>query len=53
MKTRIFLLISAVALVTLSFTFASRNTVKVEKTSAPTTAQYSEPVGGFVSEDKL
>lgn len=53
MKTRIILLISAVAVVTLSFTFASRNVNKAEKTSATTTVHHDEPVGGFVSEDKL
>lgn len=53
MKSRIILLISAVAVVTLSFTFASRNVNNTEKTSATTPVHHDEPVGGFVSEDKL
>lgn len=49
MKTKTFILLAIVAVVTLSFTFASkRSELKAE---AATTS--NEPIGGFVSEDKF
>lgn len=49
MKIKTFILLAIVAVVTLSFTFASRkNEVKKEKTT-----QVNEPIGGFVSESSF
>ena len=52
MKTKSLILVAASAIVTLSFTFVS--TSKIEKDKADKAkATYSEPIGGFASEDKL
>ena len=54
MKTKILMLIGLVAVVTLSFTFSNSN--QQEKKNSVKTAEFrknSEPVGGFISEDKL
>lgn len=49
MKFKTLILLAIVAVVTLSFTFASnRNEVKAEKT-----ASAQEPIGGFVSESSF
>jgi hypothetical protein len=48
MKTRITLLIAAVALVTLSFTFASVENPATKESNKSTSASVSEPVGGLV-----
>ena len=57
MKTKSLILIAFVAIITLSFSFAASN--RTEKISVKETATTSidqhanEPVGGFISEDKL
>lgn len=52
MKTKTIILIAISAIVTLSFTFAS-----VKKSNEPkqesTHQSHGEPIGGFVSEDKI
>jgi hypothetical protein len=54
MKTKLTIILALVALVTLSFTFASNNKQVAVKKSAETTQQANdEPAGGFVSEDKF
>ena len=56
MKTRVILLIALSAIITLSFTFVSVNKKDkaVATTEAKSTAKSdSEPIGGFLSEDKL
>jgi hypothetical protein len=54
MKTKLIILIAISAVLTFSFTFStstkSENVVKAEPT---TTTVYSEPAGGFISEDKF
>lgn len=50
MKTKITLLISAVALVTLSFTFANIDS-PAPKTPEKVAATASEPIGGFMADD--
>lgn len=51
MKAKIILLVAAAAVVTVSF--ASVNRPEVAKTKATEIKAESEPVGGFVIEDKL
>ena len=53
MKTRILLFLAVSAVVTLSFTFASVSTSKNEKVETTSQTPPNEPVGGFISEDKL
>jgi cell division protein FtsX len=53
MKFRTIILIAFVALVTVSFTFATVNNVttsKAEQTSSTSSEGHDAPVGGFVSE---
>lgn len=51
MKTKTLLIIAVVALVTLSFTFASK---KAQVKTAPVAKESNqESIGGFVSEDKF
>ena len=53
MKTKLTLVIAAVALLTLSFTFASVKEpikTKVDSSLSPTISQ-TEPVGGLIAED--
>jgi len=52
MKTKIFLLIAGVAVVTLSFTFASTSRVEQKQVVTTSTAAANEPAGGFTLEDK-
>lgn len=51
MKTKITLLIGAVALVTLSFTFASIDAPLKKDSQKMSNISVSEPVGGFISDD--
>ena len=51
MKTKIILLIGAVALVTLSFTFASVNKPLNKETKNITNINVSEPVGGLFADE--
>jgi hypothetical protein len=57
MKTKTLILIAFAAIITLSFSFAT--TSRSEKVSVKETAittsrqQTNEPIGGFISEDKL
>ena len=57
MKTKTLILIAFAAIITLSFSFAATN--RTEKISVKETAttqidqHNNEPVGGFISEDKL
>ena len=54
MKTKTLLFIGAVAIVTLSFTFASVNREHKKEVKETTVGNsYTEPAGGFVSEDKI
>ena len=53
MKTKIILFLALSAIVTLSFTFASVKTDKKAKVEPTSQNISSEPVGGFISEDKL
>ena len=52
MKTRIFLLIAAAAVVTLSFTFATSSQVEKKATVTKHMQSSNEPAGGFALEDK-
>jgi len=57
MKTKVIFLISAVAVVTLSFTFAATNKQTITGKAVATTngsqkSSDNEPAGGFVSEDR-
>ncbi len=49
MKTKALLLVGAVALVTLSFTFVSKGSDKSSLQSAPATIDQSAPVGGTLA----
>jgi hypothetical protein len=51
MKTKLTLLVLAVALLTLSFTFTSLKDTK--KTTTPTNSSQEEPIGALASEDKI
>jgi len=51
MKTKVLLLIAAVAVVTLSFASVNRTESKRANTSEVKSAE--EPAGGFIMEDKL
>jgi hypothetical protein len=51
MKTKITLLIGAVALVTLSFTFANVEKTARKDTQIHPTTSVSTPVGGLVSDE--
>lgn len=51
MKTKIILLIGAVALVTLSFTFASIDAPLNKDAQKMTSTTVSEPVGGFIADE--
>jgi len=56
MKTKSLILIAFAAIITLSFSFAASNRsekISAEKTVAQETQYNNEPVGGFISEDKL
>ena len=57
MKTKSLILIAFAAIITLSFSFAASNRsekISAEKTTVAQETQYNnEPVGGFISEDKL
>lgn len=50
MKTKIILLLSAVALVTLSFTFSVVNAPVTKEVQNIGNSNGSEPVGGFVAD---
>lgn len=50
MKTKITLLIGAVALVTLSFTFASVDQ-PVQRTEAVAQGNFAAPVGGMIADE--
>ena len=49
MKTKIIVLIGAVSLVTLSFTFTHVNMARPDQTQTATKTVGSEPVGGFAA----
>lgn len=51
MKTKLTLIIGAVALVTLSFTFSSVDSPKNQKHPNLTTNHVETPVGGIVSDE--
>ncbi len=51
MKTKIILLISAVALVTLSFTFAGIQAPSQKAVEKANLTSNSEPVGGFMGDE--
>jgi len=53
MKTKITLLLAAVALTTLSFTFASIDKPLDKDTKKTSTLNHSEPVGGLFAEDAV
>jgi hypothetical protein len=53
MKTKIILGLSIAAVITLSFTFVSVNSNKQDKVKASGKNGTNEPIGGFVSEEKL
>lgn len=55
MKTKHIIIIGITALVTLSFTFAGGVKVETESSTTTTTEAHakSEPVGGFLADDKL
>lgn len=54
MKKKALLLIAGAAIVTLSFSFATSNRIHKDTSSRTTEqASFSEPVGGFASEDKF
>lgn len=53
MKTKILVLIAAVALVTLSFVTINNDHNTEANTSKANRSQAEEPVGGFVSADAL
>jgi len=57
MKTKSLILIAFAAIITLSFSFAASNrSEKISAKETTTTQEYqhnNEPVGGFISEDKL
>jgi len=57
MKTKSLILIAFAAIITLSFSFAASNRsekISAQKTTVAQENQYNnEPVGGFISEDKL
>jgi hypothetical protein len=57
MKSRLLILLGVTMLITLSFTLVSihnsETTEQKQEVSAPVTASSSEPVGGFVSEDRF
>jgi hypothetical protein len=53
MKTRILLFLAISAILTLSFTFISVNSSKKVNAIEQTDNTSEEPVGGFISEDKL
>lgn len=51
MKTKALLLVGAVALVTLSFTFVSATNSKANKVKSSSAAQQEAPVGGLGAEE--
>jgi hypothetical protein len=56
MKTKSLILIAFAAIITLSFSFAANRSEKIsaQKTTVAQESQHNnEPVGGFISEDKL
>jgi len=54
MKTKIILVIAISAIATLSFSFATVNKADKNLTEQPNLeAKHTEPIGGFVSEDKF
>ncbi|MEO7989521.1 MAG: hypothetical protein ABI663_08275 [Chryseolinea sp.] len=53
MKTKVIILIAISAVVTLSFTFASKRTAVSSKHTISNSADEKAPLGGFVSEDKF
>jgi hypothetical protein len=54
MKTRAIILLVATGLITISFTFATVNEKGAKQSENKTATQVqTEPVGGFVSADKL
>jgi hypothetical protein len=53
MKTRIVLFLAISAIVTLSFTFGSVKADKKAKAEQSTKDTSTEPVGGFIAEDKI
>ena len=57
MKTKALILIAFAAIITLSFSFAASNRsekISAQKTTVAQENQHNnEPVGGFISEDKL
>ena len=52
MKTKIFLFVIGAAVLTLSFTFASTSRTEKREVVVKSTADASEPAGGFMLEDK-
>lgn len=51
MKTKTFLLIGAVALATLSFTFANTEKSKTTVTASENHIEHNAPIGGFGAEE--
>ena len=53
MKSKILVLIVAVAAITLSFSFASRTNAKQTVLQTKVSSNQAGPAGGFISEDKF
>jgi hypothetical protein len=53
MKTRITLLIGAVALITLSFTFANVDTSKEYQVNESANLELTAPVGGIIADEVI
>jgi hypothetical protein len=53
MKTRVILFLAVSAITTLSFTFASIGSHEKPTTKPSVNASATEPVGGFMAEDKI
>lgn len=53
MKIKMILLIVGCAIITLSFTFAATRNNQIEVQKSPAKSVEKEPIGGFVSEERL
>lgn len=54
MKTKVIIILSALALITLSFTFTTKQeNPEIKKSRVILSKEFSGPSGGFLSEDKF
>lgn len=53
MKTRLLLIIAISAIATLSFSFSLTNKAETPQREAASSKSQTEPIGGFLSEDKF